>query len=187
MFFIHRIIVHFNSIRMLHKIKVYGKNCKLSRNVYLKNPQYISLGNEVLVGSNSVIEAWDKYENEIFDPQIYIGNRVKINSKCHISAINSIFIGDDCLLGSNVLIVDNAHGNGSFDELSIPPVKRRLFSKGGIVIGERCWIGDNVVILSNVHIGDNVTIGANAVVAHDIPANCVAAGLPAKVIRKITE
>ena len=56
-----------------------------------------------------------------------------------------------------------------------------------MTIGHNVWIGGNSVILPGVHIGDNTVIGAGSVVTKDIPAWCVAAGNPCKVIRKITE
>jgi acetyltransferase-like isoleucine patch superfamily enzyme len=56
-----------------------------------------------------------------------------------------------------------------------------------VIIDKNVWIGDKVTILSNVHIGKNAVIGANAVVTKDIPANCVAVGNPAKVIKLIQQ
>ena len=55
-----------------------------------------------------------------------------------------------------------------------------LCSKGPVVIEDNVWIGDKVTILGGVTIGDNAIIGANSVVTHDIPSNCMAAGMPAK-------
>ena len=52
-----------------------------------------------------------------------------------------------------------------------------------VIIGENCWIGRNVSIMKGVHIGDNTVIAANSVVTKDIPANCIAAGNPAKVVK----
>ena len=54
-----------------------------------------------------------------------------------------------------------------------------------VTIGNDVWIGGNVTILPGVTIGDNCTIGAGSVVTHDIPANSIAAGNPAKIIRTI--
>ena len=54
--------------------------------------------------------------------------------------------------------------------------------KGSPIIGKNCIIGSGAVILGNVTLGDNVKIGANAVVLKDVPSNCTAVGIPAKVI-----
>ena len=56
-----------------------------------------------------------------------------------------------------------------------------------ITIGDNVWLGGGVIVLPGVTIGDNAVIGAGAVVTKDIPANAIAAGNPAKVIRYITE
>jgi len=69
--------------------------------------------------------------------------------------------------------------------LSIPPKNRTLYSSGPVIIEDCVWIGDKVTILPNVRIGKNTIIGANSVVVKDIPGNCVAGGIPAKVIKII--
>lgn len=67
------------------------------------------------------------------------------------------------------------------------PEDQPLYSKGVVTIGNNVWIADKVTILSGVTIGDNSMIGANAVVTHDIPAGVIAAGVPARVIRQISQ
>lgn len=113
--------------------------------------------------------------------KIVIGNNVNINWYAHIGAINKIVIGDNVLIGSSVLITDHSHGQSGMSNL--PPAARPLYSKGPVIIGENVWIGEGAVILGGVEIGSNTIIGANSVVTHDIPANCVAAGVPAKIIK----
>lgn len=62
---------------------------------------------------------------------------------------------------------------------------RKLGVKGDIIIEDNVWLCEGVVVLSGVRIGKNSIIGANAVVTKDIPANCIAVGIPAKVIKTI--
>ena len=69
--------------------------------------------------------------------------------------------------------------------IGVPPARRKLDSKGPVMVGDNVWIGRCTTILSGVDIGDNCIIGANSVVTGDIPANCVAAGCPAKVIKRL--
>mgnify|MGYP002933344774 FL=1 len=90
------------------------------------------------------------------------------NYRCHIGAVNKIVIGNNVLMGSQVLIIDHAHGEGNVDMFQAP-IDRKLFSKGPIVIEDNVWIGDGVCILANVTIGCNSIIGANAVITKDIP------------------
>ena len=65
----------------------------------------------------------------------------------------------------------------------IAPEDRQVISKGEVVIGNNVWIGNNVCVMPGVHIGDGAIIGANSIVTKDIPSMCVAAGIPAKIIR----
>ena len=108
-----------------------------------------------------------------------------INQYCHIGAINSIEIGDDCLFGSRVMVLDHSHGRSIIEEKDIHPAKRDLYSKGPIKIGKRVWIGENAVILGGVTIGDGAVVAANAVVTKDVPPYTIVGGVPAKVIKEM--
>ena len=148
----------------------------------LKGMNHISVGNNAQFSDGITLTAWDSYMDIKYNPSIVIGDNCRFGSNSHISAINSIKIGNNLLTGSNVLITDNAHGKSDDETTCIPPSKRTLFSKGPICIGNNVWIGNNVCILPGVRIGDGVIIGANSVVTKDIPAYTIAAGIPAKVI-----
>ncbi len=147
--------------------------------------EYMKVGDYCYFGPDCRIEAWAQYLGQTFSPLIELGKDVRINSTCHIGAINRITIGEQCLLGSNVFITDHAHGKNTIEESFVHPSERELYSKGPVTIGARCWIGENVVILPNVSIGEGCVIGANAVVTKDIPSFSVAAGNPAKVVKTI--
>ena len=166
-----------------NKIGRLGADSTIRTGLKITGGEYISIGNDFYAGPNCRIEAWDAYEGEKYNPVIRIGNRVNIQSGCHIGAIRSVEIGDDTLLGAHVMIIDHDHGSTEASELEIPPAKRRLFSKGGVTVGEKCWLGENCVILSGVTIGKCCVIGANAVVTQDVPDHSVAAGNPARVIK----
>ena len=146
----------------------------------------IVIGHHTGIQSHCIFGCWVKYGNiQTFAPQIIIGNYCCIGEYNHITACNKIVIGDGLLTGRYVYIGDNAHGGLSWEEASVPPVKRALKSKGEIKIGNNVWIGDKVTILGGVTIGDNVIIGANSVVTHDVPSNCVVAGCPARIVKTI--
>lgn len=120
---------------------------------------------------------------------VLIGDNVKINDYCHIGAITTISIFDNCLIGSRVTIVDHEHGvyvdavGSNLSHPDTPPDSREL--KGSpITIESNSWLGEGVVVLSGVTIGEGSIIGANAVVTHSIPKYSIAVGVPAKVIKK---
>lgn len=123
---------------------------------------------------------------KIFTPVLRIGDNCNFGMYNTINCCNEIFIGDNFLSGKNVTINDTSHGVVDKSQLTIAPKQRPLCSKGRIMIGNNVWIGDNVVILGGVTIGDGAVIAASAVVISDIPANSMAAGVPAK-IKKILE
>ena len=144
----------------------------------------ICIGSRTCFQSYCVLGCWEKYgEDEHHEPEIIIGDDCNIGEFCHITAINRITIGNGLLTGRFVYIGDNSHGGLSWEEATVPPVKRHLKSKGEINIGNNVWIADKVTILGGVTIGDNVIIGAGSIVNHDVPSNCIVAGIPAKIIK----
>ena len=169
-----------------------GEHSVFSRPLLLQGggQRRIKIGSHTRFGHHCVLGCWEKYGSgedlQQFEPDIIIGNHCSIGEYCHITAINKIYIGDGLLTGRFVYIGDNTHGGLSWEEASIPPVNRNLNSKGPITIGRNVWIGDRVSILGGVTIGDNVIIGAGSIVTHDVPSNCIAVGVPAKIVNKLS-
>jgi len=154
----------------------------------------VRIGKHTRIASHGILGCWERYrameagEGELkqrFEPEIVIGDNCSIGEYTQITAIKKIAIGDGLLTGRYVYIGDNAHGGLSWEESGIPPIRRKLTSKGMIIIGRNVWIGDKATILSGVHIGDNVIIGANTVVTKDIPSNTVAVGNPAQIVKRL--
>lgn len=160
-----------------------GANIDFQYPLYLKGGKYIILGNCFGSDQRLRLDAWDNFLGDEFNPEIVIGNNVSIQKDCHIGAINKIVIGNNVLLASKVYISDHFHGEISRQALSLPPAKRRLFSKGPVIIEDSVWLGEGVVVLPNVTIGENSIVGANSVVTKSFPKNSVIAGNPAKLIR----
>lgn len=149
--------------------------------------KYISIGNYTGFNHDLTLTAWDRFNAasgvQIFTPEIKIGNYCNFGAYNHISACNSISIGNGVLTGKWVTIVDNSHGDTDFETLQIRPLCRKIVSKGPVIIGNNVWIGDKATILPNVTIGEGAVIAANSVVTKNVPAYSVVAGIPAKVIR----
>jgi acetyltransferase-like isoleucine patch superfamily enzyme len=147
--------------------------------------KYITIGRNTKLGAEGFLTAWDFYRGENYNPEIIIGDNNWIGEGFHITSNNKIIIGNGVLMGKKVTISDNSHGKIEINQLSIPPIDRKLYSKGIVDIKDNVWIGDKVTILAGVTIGKNAIIGANSVVTKDIPENCVAGGIPARVIKYI--
>lgn len=175
---------HIATARYCSRFKSFGKDSLLSSNITLLSPQYITIGNNVSIMSHSILEACP---NAGLSPNLQIGDNSSIGEYAHITCAQQIIIGEGLLTGRFVLITDNGHGKSSMDEAEIPPLLRTVHSNGSIIIGRNVWIGDKVTILPNVTIGDGAVIAANAVVTKDVPAYCVAAGCPAKVVKMMKQ
>ena len=112
---------------------------------------------------------------------IIIGNDVGFNSISVYARSQRIEIGDGCLIGGNCQISDT-------DGHPLWPVAARSHYPGTehdapVTLGRNVFVGLNVIILKGVTIGDNSIIGAGSVVSRSIPSNCIAAGVPARVVR----
>jgi len=149
--------------------------------------EFIDIGNNFSCFSRLRLEAYSRFGEQKFSPQITIGNNVSLNFDCHIACIDKIIIEDNVLVASKVYISDHSHGRNSIEEISIPPGKRKLYSKGPVIIRDSVWIGEGACILAGVEIGRCSIVGANSVVTKSIPPNSIVGGVPAKVIKCLTE
>lgn len=154
------------------------------KGLYLEGGEFVCIGANSKIGRNAVITAWRRFGESKFTPIISIGKNANIGDYVHITCANKVIIGDNFLTGRYVTISDNGHGNATLEDMSIPPLKRKLSSKGSVIIGNNVWIGDKATILSGVTLGDGVIVGANTVVTKDVPSYCVAVGNPVRIIKK---
>jgi acetyltransferase-like isoleucine patch superfamily enzyme len=114
---------------------------------------------------------------------LHIGARVIFGHHCTLASRQSLLIGDDSLLAEMVSIRDHDH---CFDQLDVP-IREQGAVSAPVCIGRNVWIGAKATVVRGVTIGDNAIIGANAVVTRDIPANAIAVGIPARVIKMRTD
>ena len=182
-----RILRKLRSRHYMKQLSSCGKNPVFFGAANIRGGENISIGDCFEGGKRIFLQTWKYYRGQPTGtkPALMIGKKVSMMDDCHISCAGSITIGDGVLMGNNVFITDNFHGRSDEAELNVPPLERKLYFKGPVVIGNNVWIGRNVCIMPKVTIGDGAVIGANAVVTKDVPAYCVAAGNPARVLKKI--
>ncbi len=114
-----------------------------------------------------------------FGKNISVGKNVFINSGCHFQDWGGITIGDGTLIGANTVLATINHDLNPDDRKSMHPQP--------ISIGKNVWIGGNVTILPGVTIGDGAVVAGGAVVAKDVPQNALVGGVPAKIIKYVTD
>ncbi len=181
------IMAHIYTGYLQHRFAHIGDNCVIAfKATKLHGLDCVSIGNGTQISRGIQLTAWkDHAATTGSKPEIMIGDNCSIRDYCHITAVNSIRIGNNLLTGTNVLITDNSHGTTERSQLELCPYLRKLESKGTVVIGNNVWLGNNVCIMPGVTIGDSVVIGANSVVTKDIPAYSVAAGVPARIVKQV--
>jgi acetyltransferase-like isoleucine patch superfamily enzyme len=111
--------------------------------------------------------------------RIEIGEHTFINYGSSIAARASVKIGAHCLLGHYTFVMDNDQ-HDIIRHMELP-------RSGPVVIEDHVWIGSKAVILAGVHIGSRAVVGAGSIVTKDVPARCVVAGNPARVLRHLPE
>ena len=192
------IIYNYNTHKLLLNIKNFcysiwickqfpsiGQKVRFLGKSTLIGEKYIHIQDKCTFGYGCILTAWDNYGMQKLSPNINIGKDSHFGEYNHITAINSINIGNGVLTGRWVTITDNAHGKSDYNNLCIEPHKRDLYSKGPVVIEDNVWIGDKVSIMPNVRIGKSSIIAANSVITKDVPPFSIVAGIPGKVIKTI--
>ncbi len=110
---------------------------------------------------------------------VSIGAKTVLGQECTISAYQHVSIGRECVIADRVMLIDFDHGIVEVER----PIRQQGIYKRDVRVGNNVWIGYGACVLRGVTIGDNAVIGTNAVVAHDVPANAIVGGVPARVIR----
>lgn len=128
------------------------------------------------IGDGSFIEAPFKCD---FGHHITIGKNTFVNYNCVFNDYGRISIGDNVLIGFNVLLITSIHPTNPIQRL-----EKRNDAIKYVIIGNNVWIGAAAIILPGVTIGDNSVIGAGSVVTKDIPPGCLAVGNPCKIIKR---
>ena len=147
-------LAHFTSYSHVRQVRRLdlGEGVSMAPNVSFRNAERISIGAGSHIGEHSVLWAGD--------------------------STGRITIGEKCLFAPNVTVTASNYGIAQGDVAIMDQPK----DERDIVIGDGAWLGANVVVLAGVTIGEGAVVAAGAVVTRDLPAQCIAGGVPAKVI-----
>lgn len=152
----------------------FGNGSIIIKPICISQADRISIGSQTVISGNCTITC-------SANASICMGDQCTIGSYNHITACNEIIIGNGVLTGPQVLITDNSHGENSAVDMD-KPAKRKIYSKGKVVIGNNVWIGEKASILPGTTIGDGAVVGANSVVTRDVPSYSIVVGSPARVV-----
>ena len=172
-FFVYKIVSRYI---YKHFFRHIGRNSRIVRPLSLKGCSLMSIGENVLINDDAFWIAIDNDEHT----GIQIGDGCKVGHYSHLVSQKNIIIEENVLIADRVFISDCNH---NFEDIMTPIIDQGIYYSGNVKIGEATWIGENVCICGS-SVGKHCVIGANSVVATDIPDYCVAVGNPARVIKK---
>jgi len=161
-------------IRMLAPLYQHrGKHAVIHRSVRMDTPPY----RKFFLGDYSVVESFACINNAVGD--VMIGNHTRIG--LHNTIIGPVTIGNHVNLAQGITVTALNH--------NFSDTEKRIDEQGvnttPVVIGDDIWIGANAVILPGVTIGSHSVVAAGSVVTKDVPPHSLVAGVPAKIIRQI--
>jgi acetyltransferase-like isoleucine patch superfamily enzyme len=174
-----------------------GPRSRFSLPVQLQGTERIAVGNHVYLGpgcwllthalDGAAVERAGRNgraegSHERPGGRIEIGDRTSIAGYCVLSAAVRVSIGRGVLFARNVYIADHRHGFGRAD---VAILDQPIEDLRPVVVEDGAWLGQNVVLLPGVTVGRGAVVGAGSVVREDVPPRCVAAGAPARVIRRL--
>ena len=150
-----------------------GRGSKIYHSVRMDTPPY----RQFSLGKRSVIESYCCINNAVGD--VVIGDHTRVGIHCTV--IGPVTIGSHVNLAQGITVTALNH---NFKDTALRIDEQGISTKT-VVIGDDVWIGANAVILPGVTIGRHVVIAAGAVVTKDVPDNCVVGGVPAKVLKDL--
>jgi acetyltransferase-like isoleucine patch superfamily enzyme len=111
--------------------------------------------------------------------EVAIGAKTVLGQDCTISAYKQVRLGEQCVVADRAMFIDFDHGVVEVER----PIREQGIYKREVVVGSNVWVGYGACVLRGVQIGDNAIVGTNSVVTHDVAANAVVGGVPARLIR----
>jgi len=164
--------MYINGSILSRRLKKKGTLPRIGFGCVIYYPEKIEVGNNVTIGNYVTLY------NESDGVGIRIGDNTHMADFTLISGVGGIEIGNDVAISSGVKIY--SHSNDYKDKTKLI---RKQVRKGKVIIGNNVLIGANAVILPGVKIGDNTVIGAGAVVTKNVPKNTIVIGVPAKPVK----
>jgi acetyltransferase-like isoleucine patch superfamily enzyme len=155
------------------------------RRMTLAGMLFLGRGVQLQIGKTARVRfgrwTWIGHDTKIrcHEGEVRIGDKTVLGQECTISAYQHVSIGEECIVADRVMLIDFDHNVTEVER----PIRRQGIYKRDVRVGNNVWIGYGAQILRGVSVGDNAIVGASAVVAKDVPANAVVAGVPARVIR----
>jgi acetyltransferase-like isoleucine patch superfamily enzyme len=177
-----------------------GRKVVFGKNITLRHAHKISLGNNVVLDDNCVVDAkGGSNQGIILEDDVYIGRNtiiyckdgdihikrcVNISSNCQIFSSNKITIEPQTVIAAFTYILSGGHYDYT-DRTKAFAEQSGMLTRGPTTIGPNCWLAAGVIVVDGTTIGEHCVIGAGSVVTGDIPAHSLASGIPAKVVRHI--
>jgi acetyltransferase-like isoleucine patch superfamily enzyme len=173
-----------------------GRSVVFGQGVVLRHPHKIRIGNDVVIDDLVVLDAKGTDNAGIVigdgvflgrgtilsckNGDIELGDHVNIGFHSEIFSGSSVRVGPHGLFAAYTYLVGGGH---DFTDVEVPIVEQERVSRG-ITLGENVWLGAGVTVLDGVGLGSNVVVGAGAVVTQSLPDAAIAAGVPARVLRR---
>jgi acetyltransferase-like isoleucine patch superfamily enzyme len=178
----------------------FGRGVVVGRNVVIRHPHRIHLGDRVVIDDNCVLDA--KGDGAADEPAIVIGDdaiigrntaltckggsialgeHANISVNCTLISETKLTVGRKTLIAGHCYII--AGGNHGIERVDVPIIDQPRVQRGGVRIAENAWLAASVTVIDGVTIGRDAVIAAGAVVTRDVPAFGVAAGVPARLLR----
>ena len=159
---------------------------RLGERLQIDGPCFICPGVKLEIGKQATLRigrwSWIGHGSKIriHEGEVRIGAKTVMGQECTISAYQHVHIGRECIIADRVMLIDFDHGVVEVER----PIRLQGIYKRDVNVGHNVWMGYGACVLRGVTIGDNSVLGTYAVATKDVPANAVAAGVPAKVIRR---
>ena len=173
-----------------------GRGVVFGQGVVLRHPHKIRLGDGVTVDDHVLLDAKGTSNrgidvgNGVFlgrgtilsckDGDIVLGDHTNLGFHCEIFSGGTVVVGRHGLFAAQAYLVGGGH---EFEATEVAVVDQPRVSRG-IALGDDVWLGTGAKVLDGVRVGSHVVVGANAVVNTDLPDGAIAAGVPARVLRR---